>query len=322
MGPAAEEAATILRSERASSSSFEMNDPSPTWRRRLVNRANRLLRPLGLRIVRASSAEEYLLKGYQEVTCADFTFRCDPHHHPFWNQFQNQLWETETLSILRRFLNQRSVYYDIGAWIGPTVLYAAKLSGTVFAFEPDPVAYAFLLENVTNNELTNVRTFNLAVAATEGAEPIHSFGTRLGDSMSSLLPGARGSSGWPVTTVTIDTLLTHLSCTAPDFVKIDIEGGEFELVPTLRSHLERWRPVLYLSIHAPFLLAQERQKKLQELARSLDLYPYAIDRYEEWSRGSRGPFALETLPSSPFRDDFGSLLLLPEIPKDTVPVRS
>ncbi len=254
------------------------------------------------------------MQGYQEVKCGNVTFRCDPYHSPFWNGFQSQVWEPETLSILRRFLKPRSVYYDIGAWIGPTVLYASQLSETVLAFEPDPVAYRFLLENVTNNELTNVRTFNLAVAAADGVATIRSFRATLGDSMSSLLPGATGSSGWPVTTVSIDTLLNSLSCSAPDFMKIDIEGAEFELLPTLRHHLERWRPILYLSIHAPYIPGEERERKLQVLAESLDLYPYAIDRYDDWSRGACGPFDLARLPSSQFRDDFGSLLLLPEKP--------
>jgi FkbM family methyltransferase len=253
-------------------------------------------------------------QGYQQVNCGDFTFRCDPYHSPFWSAFESQLWEPETLAILRRFLNQQSVYYDIGAWIGPTVLYAAKLSGSVVAFEPDPFAFRFLVENVTGSDLRNVRLFNLAVADTERAASLHSFGTGLGDSMSSLLVGTSRSSGWQVTTVMMDTLTTHLSCSIPNFIKIDIEGGEFDLVPALRAHLERWRPIVYLSIHAPFLLSDEREKKLQGLARSLDFYPYVIDGYEEWRRGACGPFPLETLPSSKFKDDFGSLLLLPEKP--------
>jgi len=290
---------------------------SATWRRRLIDQANRLLRPSGLCLVRASSDEEYLIQGYQQVSCGDFTFRCDPYHSGFWNSFQSQLWEPETLSILRHFLNPGSVYYDIGAWIGPTVLYASRLSGNILAFEPDPFAFRFLVENVTKNDLTNVRLFNLAVAGTERAASLHSFGTSLGDSMSSLLAEASPSSGWQVTTVMMDTLITQLSCSIPHFIKIDIEGGEFELVPALRAHLERWRPVVYLSIHAPFLPADERQKKLQQLAESLDFYPYVIDRYDEWRHGSCGPFALESLASSQFKDEFGSLLLLPEEPDRT-----
>jgi len=286
-----------------------------TWRGRIVKRANRFLRHLDIQIVRARSSHEYLLRGYHEVTRDEFSFRCDPHHPPFWTEFQNQQWEPETFSILRRFLTPRSIYYDIGAWIGPTVLYASKLCGTVVALEPDPVAYAYLLENLTKNQLTNVRAFNLAVAATEQTALMRSFGKTLGDSMTSLLPDAQGSPGWSVTTVSINTLVNHLSCPAPDFVKIDIEGGEFQLIPAIRSLLEQWSPVLYLSLHAPLLPAAEREGKLQEIAAALDFYPYVVDRYDEWIRDARGPFALGTLPTSPFRDEFRSLLLLPDVPE-------
>lgn len=81
-----------------------------------------------------------------------------PHHLTFWTLLQNGRWEPETFVILRRFLNHRSVYYDIGAWIGPTVLYASKISGTVCAFEPDPVAYSHFLQNVTNNRGRSFRS--------------------------------------------------------------------------------------------------------------------------------------------------------------------
>jgi len=282
-----------------------------TWQRRLADTMNLFLTRAGMRLVRASSSDQYLLQGYTEEVCDGVTMRFDPHHARFWAAFRGRRWEPQTLDILRRHLTPRSVYYDIGAWIGPTVVYAAQRSKTVFAFEPDPVAYRYLLENITNNSLTNVRAFNLALAATAGVSEIHSFGTKLGDSMSSLLPQAEGSSGWPVTRVTIDTLVNELGCAKPDFMKIDIEGGEFELLPALRSHLERWKPVLYLSLHAPFLPVEQRRDRLARLAQALDFYPVAIDYYDESDRGSSPGFMLSSLPSSPYRDEFGSVLLLP-----------
>jgi FkbM family methyltransferase len=245
------------------------------------------------------------------VVCDGVTLRCDPHHVPFWNAFEQQAWEPATLSILRRFLNHESVYYDIGSWIGPTVVYAARLSRIVFAFEPDPLAYACLLANITNNGLTNVRAFNLAVAATPGVGMLNSFGGSLGDSMSSLLSQAQGTSGWPVTRVTVDTLVNDLSCASPDFVKIDIEGGEFDLVPAMRSHLERWKPVLHLSLHAPYLPVDEREEKLEAIARALDFYPIVLHQLDEWSNGGAATFRIGDLPTSAYRDDFGSLLFLP-----------
>lgn len=262
-------------------------------------------------MVRASSSDRDVLQGYTEVTCDGDRLFCDPHHSTFWSAFERQAWEPETLGVLRRFLNSESVYYDIGSWIGPTVVFAAKRCRSVFAFEPDPHAYPSLLANITNNRLTNVRAFNLAVAAAPGVGMLSSFGASLGDSMSSLLPQAPQASGWPVTKVTMDTLINDLSCAPPDFVKMDIEGGEFDLIPALRDHLERWRPVLYLSLHAPYLPAPERAEKLRALASALDFYPTVIDALEVSNGSSAATLRLEDLPESSYRDDFGTLLLLP-----------
>jgi FkbM family methyltransferase len=279
-------------------------------RSRLAHATNRVLRPAHLKLVRAGSTDEYRTLGYHEIQIDHRTLRCEPEHPNFWRLYSRQEWEPETLAILRDVLRPESVYWDIGAWIGPTVITAALLCQTVCAFEPDPVAYRALIQNLTNNRLTNVRAFNLAVSTTNGIAPMRSFGTGLGDSMSSLLAGATAGEAWPVTTVTLDTLTSALSCPVPTVIKVDIEGGEFTLLPAIRPFLEQWRPVLYLSVHAPFLPAQEREAALATLAASLA--GLTCEAYRDGAVTAGERFAVETLPRSFFREEFGSLLLTSE----------
>ena len=44
------------------------------------------------------------------------------------------------------------IFIDIGAWIGPYTLVAAKLGMRVFAFEPDKIAFEVLKKNIQLNE--------------------------------------------------------------------------------------------------------------------------------------------------------------------------
>lgn len=48
---------------------------------------------------------------------------------------------------MRKYCNKENTYIDIGAWIGPTVLYGACVSKHVYAIEPDPAAVSQLKKN-------------------------------------------------------------------------------------------------------------------------------------------------------------------------------
>lgn len=50
-------------------------------------------------------------------------------------------WEITTFEVFDKYLDKDKYYIDIGAWIGPTVLYAAQKTKRVIAFEPDNIAF-------------------------------------------------------------------------------------------------------------------------------------------------------------------------------------
>lgn len=52
---------------------------------------------------------------------------------------------------------------DIGANIGMTTLYFAQAANHVFSFEPDPKTFNYLLNNLENNKVGNVSTFNAGI---------------------------------------------------------------------------------------------------------------------------------------------------------------
>jgi tRNA/tmRNA/rRNA uracil-C5-methylase (TrmA/RlmC/RlmD family) len=65
------------------------------------------------------------------------------------------LWEQDTFHILEYYKDlEKDIYIDIGAWIGPTVLYSANIYNRVIAIEPDPIAIERLEENIKVNNFT------------------------------------------------------------------------------------------------------------------------------------------------------------------------
>lgn len=172
------------------------------------------------------------------------------------------VWEPETFQALDRFLTPQHAYLDVGAWIGPTVLYAAHVARVSYAFEPDPVARAELEANVAANAALGVRVVGRAVSSAPGPVRIGPRG-RAGNSMSSSL-AADAPGAWDAETVQLDRFVAAEGLDdGPIFLKVDIEGGEYDLLPSLRRWLKARQVDLHLSLH-PHVLAAALERQVPE----------------------------------------------------------
>lgn len=176
----------------------------------------------------------------------------------FWARVSDGRWEPESFQLFDRFVDEKTTVIDFGAWIGPTVLYLAQISARTLAFEADPEAYALLAQNLSLNA---DKTWHDRIEAHHCG--IHHSGQPItlgahkqaGDSMSSVLMQGSDTT-WQVPTRTLQDVI-GAAC-GPDekvFVKMDIEGGEFEMLPHLGPLLADPRITFYISMH-PGILRQ------------------------------------------------------------------
>lgn len=171
---------------------------------------------------------------------------------PFWRRAEAGEWEPASFGVLDQMLDADSTFLDIGAWIGPLTLYAANLTPSCHAVEPDPRARAGLIANIARNpELAGrIQVHPEAVAGVCGPGRIGNITSSVGgDSMSSLLFGT-AANAWDVECLTLERLVSRIG--PPSLVKIDIEGAEAEVLNGSREYIERARPPLFLSVHAAF----------------------------------------------------------------------
>jgi FkbM family methyltransferase len=187
----------------------------------------------------------------------------------FWQQYDRGAWEPDTQTVFKRFIDRQHSYIDIGAWIGSTLLLGGQLARCAYGIEPDPIAYAELAENIALNPqlASSVRLYRLCISPTSGQQP---FGSQAegGDSMSSLL-FLDGRTRWTVEGVTFVEFVERNGIDDCNFIKIDIEGGEYRVVPTMVEYLKRYRPTIHLSLHPCFLGDLEARSLKDRVNRSI-----------------------------------------------------
>ncbi|MEX0278542.1 MAG: FkbM family methyltransferase [Ruegeria sp.] len=212
----------------------------------------------------------YRARGYCSGNLNGQPFRLDPYHSKFWRKASAGDWEPETFTVLDRYLSSDSDYLDIGAWIGPTVLYGSRKARHVWCFEPDPTAYRHLAWNLDLNGIQNVSAFGVALSDQFGVARMASVRGEAGDSTSSLLhDGAHGSDAL---TISWDQFESVNDLSGVSLVKMDVEGAEFFVLPTLLPWLKKQKAALYLSLHAPLLPLNDRHGATQKLLESLAFY--------------------------------------------------
>lgn len=152
----------------------------------------------------------------------------------FESEYAQGAYEASIQKALAEQLGEGGTFYDVGAHIGFFSLIAARLvgeSGAVFAFEADPENAGRIERHAQRNGFIQVRVFPLAVWSRSG--PLR---FQRASEFSSHNQGSVVGTGVEVgAPATIEVLALSLDAFAeshkgPTLIKIDVEGGEIEVL--------------------------------------------------------------------------------------------
>lgn len=188
--------------------------------------------------------------------------------------------ERYEIANIRRIIKPGDICWDIGANIGfYTCLFASLTgpTGRVVAFEPVSVTREYLSANVSLNGFSQVTVIPKALGARPENQPIYFGDAAAAEGTASLRQGDAQKIAELVEVETLDRVSAGLP--VPDFIKIDVEGFQVELLVGARA---------FFNAHSPMVMAELRDPDRDTMVRSEEyLRAFGYEVYEFTKRALR-----------------------------------
>ncbi|MEO0230928.1 MAG: FkbM family methyltransferase [candidate division WOR-3 bacterium] len=188
--------------------------------------------------------------------------------------------------MILQYLKPGMTFYDVGAHFGYFTLlgsYCVGDKGQVHSFEPTPSAYSILIINAYKKK--NVKLNNLALFSKKGEIFINDYGVEY--SAFNSIYEARlpkeiikklNTSKHKVRSMSIDE---YVKATGgkPDFVKIDAESAEYEILIGMEETIKKYHPIITIEVGDFDIVGVPSSKKLIRhlVSRGYTPYEYSCD---------------------------------------------
>lgn len=144
------------------------------------------------------------------------------------------------------FLREGGTVVDVGANMGVLSLVFRKYvgaQGRVYAYEPHPVTFTYLKENILLNGADNIRAFNAAIGESKRTVPL----TRNRNDTQNFITNDR-QKGIEVSQETLDSVMNDQGIDRIDLLKVDTEGYELRVFQGASNVLRRTHVVIFEAI--------------------------------------------------------------------------
>lgn len=216
-----------------------------------------------------------VLPGGEKVYC----HLCIPYESMVYLEREEQT----DLKLLTKLLEPGQTFVDCGANIGIWSLVAASRvgvepSGKVYSFEPNPLTFKKLSENVSLAKFK--KNINLIASAVGNEEKSVLFHCDAAHNISHIVDSSNESS-ITVSVVTLDSIFNphSLETNIVHGIKIDVEGFEMKCLQGCEGTLKRYNP--WLCVEFNTLLAKVNKLSDWEVHHYLSELGYVCRKFED-----------------------------------------
>jgi len=197
----------------------------------------------------------------------------------------NQGWfEYREMAFLWLYLRDGDVMIDCGAHIGLYSRLASRIlraKGRIIALEPNPEVLGYLKRNLAESDATTVEIRQLALYREAGEMDLY-VGRQGRSGYSSLVNSGVSDSHVTVPVITLDSLLEESGLARVDFMKIDVEGAEIDVLAGAGAGIAKGAlPLLQVEFTEQNLRAVGRST--EDLKRAFEAAGYRFHKLDEES---------------------------------------
>lgn len=210
--------------------------------------------------------------------------RIYPKNEVFRALFVRGIYDPNLVVVINSLLPRNGVFVDVGANIGCFSLLASRVigkNGKILAIEPSSRDYARLVENVRNNNLTDlISTYRLAISDKSEIVKLsiayeeRSFLNTLRTDFS--LKGIDKIGVEDVQSVSIDDLISKINVKRVDVLKLDIEGSELKALLGAKNVVERFKPAIIIGINGSFECFFSELEEIKNFLKKMNYRMYKL----------------------------------------------
>jgi FkbM family methyltransferase len=164
--------------------------------------------------------------------------------------------EPYTCSLFKSLIEKNYKVFDVGANIGCTTLLFGDLGREVDSFEPSPSTFEILKQNLASSLHSNTRIHNLGLGAkNENLTLTFAPSNRSGGFVSDK---TQASKGFTIEEIVIKKGDDLFHSTEVNFIKIDVEGYEKNVIEGLSQTILKNQPIVVLELNHWCLNAFQR----------------------------------------------------------------
>lgn len=191
-------------------------------------------------------------------------------------------WEPHILSLISNFLNStKGSVIDVGANIGASSLPLAKIhqDSQFYLFEPHPVVFQDLINNISINKIKNIKANNIAVTnSTQKTVPFFAQknATNFGLSSLNLNHDIHEYDRIDVQCMTLDLFFSENPLPV-SVIKIDTQGHELNVILSARQIIKRDRPAIIFEFESEyFKTPSDEDAARKEITKFFDEVNYEL----------------------------------------------
>ena len=174
------------------------------------------------------------------------------------------------VQLYKQFIRKGQTVVEVGSNIGSLTIPIAQFvgeEGKVYAFEPQRLMFQILCGNMALNNLQNVYCYNKGAGdkntTIKIVDKIYEEGANIGAFKLEEKP-----EGYEVDVVTLDSF----NIPSVDFLKVDVEGMELQVLQGAEKLIEKFNPIIYLEIDNETLETEKQWLK----AKGYKLYRHTV----------------------------------------------